>query len=48
LERFEKSFLDEQSKRSDFCELIEESVHQAARSTTEERREYIANLIAAA
>jgi hypothetical protein len=46
LARFEKSFLDEQAKRSDFCELVEESFHQAARSTTEERREYIANLIA--
>jgi hypothetical protein len=43
---FQKSFLDEQAKRSDFCELVEESFHQAARSTTEERREYIANLIA--
>jgi hypothetical protein len=46
LANFEKSFLDEQAKRSDFCELIEESFHQAARSTTQERREYIANLIA--
>ncbi len=46
LANFEKSFLDEQAKRSDFCELLEESFHQAARSTTEERREYIANLIA--
>ncbi len=33
LDNFEKSFLDEQAKRSDFCELIEESFHQAARST---------------
>lgn len=46
LDNFEKSFLDEQAKRSDFCELLEESFHQAARSTTEERRKYIANLIA--
>jgi hypothetical protein len=46
LANFEKSFLDEQAKRSDFCELIEESFHQAARSTTQGRREYIANLIA--
>jgi hypothetical protein len=46
LSNFEKLFLDEQAKRSDFCEFIEESFHQAARSTTEERREYIANLIA--
>lgn len=42
---FEKSFLDEQAKRSDFCELIEESFHQAARSTTDDRRQYVANLI---
>ena len=38
LARFEKSFLDEQAKRSDFCELVEESFHQAARSTTAQRK----------
>jgi len=31
LANFEKSFLDEQAKRSDFCELIEESFGQRVR-----------------
>ncbi len=45
LQKFERKFLDEQASRSDCAELFEESFRQAARSTTEERRTYIANLL---
>ena len=46
LSEVEKCLLESQLKDDDFTDLIEEGVRQAARSLSDERRGYIANLIA--
>jgi len=45
LEHFENRFLDEIENSPEFVELVEESILQAARSASEERRLHLANLI---
>lgn len=46
LESLEKEYLVEQAKNINFTDLLEEGLRQAAQSLTEERREYIASLVA--
>jgi hypothetical protein len=46
LSRFERSLIRTQLADENFTEIMEEAIGQAARSTTEERRGYIASLIA--
>lgn len=44
--RFEKNLVRSQLTNENFTEIMEESIRQAARSTTDERRTYIASLVA--
>ena len=46
LKAVEKCLLEQKLKDDDFTDLIEEGFRQAARSLSDERRRYIANLIA--
>lgn len=46
LDRIEQNFVKSQMKNEEFTDLIEEGLRQAARSLSDERREYIASLIA--
>lgn len=46
LSQVEGEFVQAQVNNDEFTDLIEEALRQAARSTTDERREYIAALIA--
>ncbi len=45
LEELEQDFVRSQFTNENFAELVEESMRQAARSVTDDRRAYIANLI---
>jgi len=42
----EQNLLHDAFKDEEFTELLEEALHQAARSTSEERRKYLASLVA--
>ena len=46
LSEFEKDFVRSQLENEGFNDLLEEGLRQASRSLSDERREYIANLIA--
>ncbi len=46
LANFEREYVHLQLKNENFTDLFEESVRQAAHSLSDERREYLANLIA--
>jgi hypothetical protein len=46
LSEFEKDFVRSQLRNESFTDLLEEGLRQASRSLSDERREYIANLIA--
>ena len=46
LSEVEKCLLESKLKDDDFTDLIEEGVRQAARSLSDDRRQYIANIIA--
>jgi len=46
LSQLEKDFIQSQINNEDFSDLAEEGMRQAARSLSDERREYIATLIA--
>jgi hypothetical protein len=43
---FEKDFVQSQLRNESFTDLLEEGLRQASRSLSDERREYIANLVA--
>ncbi|MDV6316537.1 hypothetical protein [Idiomarina sp. HP20-50] len=42
----EHSFFEREIKNEEFTDLVEESLRQAARATTDDRREYLASLLA--